>query len=78
MAAEAVEMYSVDAATARAAVPDVGLLRGGGRLVSKPHLDAMHTEVDEMGSDVWYGEVPAGPDGEPRMPDLGHFLHYLA
>ena len=27
----------------------------------------MYTDVDELGGDVWFGEVPAGPDGEP-MP----------
>ena len=48
-------------------VRGVGLLREGGVRVSRPHLDALHTQVDEMGSDMWVGEVPVGPDGEPLV-----------
>ena len=33
----------------------------------------MYTDVDELGSEVWFGEVPAGPDGEP-MPRSRHGL----
>ena len=59
------DVYGIDEAMARRDVPDVGLLRECGKVVSKPHLDHMYREVDEMGSDEWYGEVPCGPDGEP-------------
>ena len=33
----------------------------------------MYTDVDELGSEVWFGEIPAGPDGEP-MPRSRHGL----
>ena len=33
----------------------------------------MYTDVDELGGEVWFGEVPAGPDGEP-MPRSRHGL----
>ena len=45
----------------------VGLERAGGVRVSRPHLDKMHNEVDELGSGMWLGEVPVGPDGEPLI-----------
>ena len=45
----------------------VGLARAGGARVSRPHLDMMHNDVDELGSGMWFGEVPIGPDGEPLI-----------
>ena len=45
----------------------VGLERAEGVRVSRPHLDKMHNDVDELGSGMWFGEVPIGPDGEPLI-----------